>query len=154
MICIVRTRKFASIKNRKVRCSKVFEFFLSRADQHIAHEQNMIGTRRNHTNLFAILWIPTSKAVKDIQTRMRVEIIDGTFSVDEKDPFAHLHVDRTPLPCDSSENAISRPRMTCRTSNTIPKYRLLTFPLPRYACPWGYGQSFCQSRSKEHQWMR
>ncbi len=56
----------------------------------------MIRTRANNTNLNPIFRVPPRVPVHNIQTLTRVEVIDGTFVVNEERLFRHFVVDGAP----------------------------------------------------------
>lgn len=83
----------------------------------VVHEESVVGTRSDNSNLDAVFGIPSSETVKDAVTnnpssviyvvngKMRrdsldvvasVEVIDSTFAVDFESVLIHLNVDSTP----------------------------------------------------------
>lgn len=64
---------------------EVLELFAGRADQHVAHEESMVGTRADDTDLDAVLLVPAGVAIDDVDAVAGVEVIDSTFAVDFPD---------------------------------------------------------------------
>ena len=64
--------------------------------KHVVHEQRVIGASTDDTNLQAVLRIPTSETIEDINSLARVEVIDRALAVDEKDMFIEFEIDRPP----------------------------------------------------------
>lgn len=89
-------REFASVEDGKVGSAKVLQFFFGGADQHVAHEEQVVCTGGNNTDLLAVLGVPAGETIKDIEARTGIEVVDGTLAVDQKDLFVNGSVDRTP----------------------------------------------------------
>lgn len=51
-------------------------------DEHVPHEQRMVGTSTDNTDFDSVAFIPTSKAIDDINSVPSVQVVDGTFAVD------------------------------------------------------------------------
>jgi hypothetical protein len=73
--------KGASIVNCVVRV-EVLQLFPRRANEHVAHEQGMVGSRRDDSNVDPVTLIPTSKAIDDIDAVSGVEVVYRTFTID------------------------------------------------------------------------
>lgn len=86
----------AGVVNDEVWFAEVLKFFLGGTDKHIVHEQCVIGAGADHPNLDAVLWIPSGKAVEDVDVVAGIEVIDGTFAVNLECVLVHLNVDRAP----------------------------------------------------------
>ena len=81
---------------------EVLKLLTRRADEHVAHEQGMVGTGADHANLDTVLGIPLGKTrttsalgedntsddahsgitVKDVDEFTGVKIVDGTLAID------------------------------------------------------------------------
>jgi hypothetical protein len=61
-----------------------------RSNEHIAHEESMVGTSTNNPDLDSVLLVPSRKAVHDVDTVSGVEIVDGTFTVDSPNLITSL----------------------------------------------------------------
>jgi hypothetical protein len=55
------------------------------ADQHVAHEESVVGTGANNTDVDAVTLIPSGKSINDVDTVAGVEVVDGTLTVDTPD---------------------------------------------------------------------
>mmetsp|Transcript_29917 Transcript_29917/g.64489 ORF Transcript_29917/g.64489 Transcript_29917/m.64489 type:complete len:256 (+) Transcript_29917:1039-1806(+) len=75
-------RESACVVNRIVWGAKVGKFFCSRANQHVVHEEGVIGTAGNNSNLVAKLRVPPGKTIKDIQSGASVQVVDCSLSID------------------------------------------------------------------------
>lgn len=64
---------------------EAFELFTRRADEHVAHEEGMIGARADNADPDAVALIPASESVDDVDALPGVEIVDGTLAVDTPD---------------------------------------------------------------------
>lgn len=51
-------------------------------DEHVPHEQGMVGTSADNADSDPITLVPTSKAINDVDSVSSIQIIDGTFAVD------------------------------------------------------------------------
>jgi hypothetical protein len=54
-------------------------------DKHVAHEESMVGTRADDADLDAVTLIPAGVTVNDVDAVTGVQVVDGTFTVDEPD---------------------------------------------------------------------
>ncbi len=64
---------------------EVLELLTGRADQHVAHEEGVVGARADDADLDAVLLVPAGIAIDDVDAVAGVEVIDGTFAVDFPD---------------------------------------------------------------------
>lgn len=60
----------------------MLEIFSIRSNEHISHEQSMIGTRADNADLDSVFLIPSCKTIDDVDSISRVQVVDSTFSVD------------------------------------------------------------------------
>ena len=60
----------------------MLEVLSLRSDEHIAHEESMVGTSTDNPDLDPVLLIPSRKAVHDVDTVSGIQVVDGTFTVD------------------------------------------------------------------------
>lgn len=65
-----------------------------RADEHVSHEQGMVGTRADDTNADAVLLVPAGIAIDDVDAVTGVQVVDSSFAVDLPD----LHIGKS-NPC-------------------------------------------------------
>jgi hypothetical protein len=64
--------------------------------EYIQKKSTMIGTGTDDTHFDAILWIPSSISVKDVDTLAGLQIIDRTLPVDHKSMLIKGNVHRAP----------------------------------------------------------
>jgi len=84
------------IEDDDVRSSKVGEFFFSRTDQHVVHEERVIGASADNAHFDAVFRIPTGESVDDIKVIASVQVVDSASAVLHERRFGHLLVDRSP----------------------------------------------------------
>lgn len=61
---------------------EVLELLTRRADEHVPHEQGMVGAGADDTDADAVLLVPAGIAVHDVDAVTGVEVVDGTLAVD------------------------------------------------------------------------
>ncbi|KAG5459155.1 MAG: hypothetical protein BJ554DRAFT_478 [Olpidium bornovanus] len=88
--------KLTRVEDGKVGSAEVFELLLGRADEHVAHEQGVVGAGANDADLEAVRLLGAGKAVEDVETVAGVEVVDGTLAVDHEGVFVELGVHRAP----------------------------------------------------------
>lgn len=64
---------------------EVLKLLASRADQHVAHEQGVVGASADNANADTVALIPASIAVDDIDAVTGVQVVDSTLTVDAPD---------------------------------------------------------------------
>lgn len=64
---------------------EVLKLLAGRADEHVSHEEGMVGASADDTDADSVLFVPASIAVNDIDAVAGVEVVDGTLSVDFPD---------------------------------------------------------------------
>ncbi len=94
--------ELAGVEDGKIGFTKVLKFFSSGTDQHVVHEESVVSSSADDTDLDTVLGVRSGISVKDIKTLTSVEVIDGTFTVDHESLSRQLGVDRPPLQNDSS----------------------------------------------------
>jgi hypothetical protein len=55
------------------------------ADEHVSHEESVIGPGTDDADIESIALIPAGESVDDIDTSSGIEIVDGALSVDAPD---------------------------------------------------------------------
>lgn len=60
----------------------MFELFSRWSNEHIPHEESMIGTSTDDSDIDAIALVPSGIAIHNVYAVASIEIIDRTFSVD------------------------------------------------------------------------
>ena len=60
----------------------MLELFLRWADEHVPHEESMVSTGADDSDIDAISLIPSCVAIYDVNAIASIEIVDSTFSVD------------------------------------------------------------------------
>lgn len=62
-----------------------------RSDEHVSHEEGMVGTGADNTNVDSVSLVPSCVTVDDVDSVSCVEVVNGTFSVDFPDLYrAHV----------------------------------------------------------------
>lgn len=64
---------------------EVFEFLTLGADQHVAHEESVVGTSADNANADAVALIPAGVTIDNIDAVTGVEVVDSTLTVDTPD---------------------------------------------------------------------
>jgi hypothetical protein len=64
---------------------EVLQLFSRWPDQHVAHEEGMIGASAHHTDAYPVALVPAGVSVDDIDAVPGVEVVNGTFAVDPPD---------------------------------------------------------------------
>lgn len=64
---------------------EVLQLLRRRTDEHVAHEQSMVGTGADHTDADAVSLVPAGETVDDIDTVASVEVVNGALTVDPPD---------------------------------------------------------------------
>jgi hypothetical protein len=64
---------------------EVLQLLARRADQHIAHEESMVGARADDTDVDTVSLIPAGITIDDIDAVTGVEVVNSTFTVDTPD---------------------------------------------------------------------
>lgn len=64
---------------------EVLELLARWPDKHVVHEECMVGTSADDTDVDPVALIPAGVAINDINAVPGVEVVDGTFSVDAPD---------------------------------------------------------------------
>lgn len=54
-------------------------------DEHVAHEEGMVGTGADDPDADSVALVPAGKAIDDVDAVSGVEIVDSAFSVDSPD---------------------------------------------------------------------
>jgi len=60
----------------------MLQFTSIRTNEHISHEESVVGTSAHDSDLNSIFFIPSCIAVNDVDAIPCVQVIDSTFSVD------------------------------------------------------------------------
>lgn len=67
---------------------EVLKLFPRRADQHVAHEESMVGTSADDADAYPVALIPAGETVDNVDAVAGVEVVDGTLTVDAPDLVA------------------------------------------------------------------
>lgn len=68
---------------------EMFQLFPRGPDKHVSHEEGMVGSGTDDSDVDSVALVPASKAIDNVDTISGVEIIDSSLTVD----FPDLHVD-------------------------------------------------------------
>lgn len=91
-------RELTGVVDDKVGLAVVFELLGSWSDQHVVHEQGVVGSRCDDSDLDSVLGIPTGETVKDVDVFTGIQVIDGSFTVDLESVLVHGDVNTTRPP--------------------------------------------------------
>ena len=69
----------------------MFQFFSFRSNEHVPHEQCMVGSRAHDPDVDPVALIPTSESIDDVNAISGVQVIDCSFSVDFPD-LLHVRI--------------------------------------------------------------
>lgn len=65
------------------------------SDEHVAHEEGMVGTSANNTNVDAVAGVPAGETVDDVDAVAGVEVVNGTLAVNS--PYLSIQALRSAL---------------------------------------------------------
>ena len=57
------------------------------ADQHVAHEESVVGTSANNSDLDPVALIPAGETIDNVDAVAGVEVVDSALAVDTPDLF-------------------------------------------------------------------
>jgi hypothetical protein len=77
-------RESTSVVDHVVRV-EVLQLLTAGPDEHVAHEESMVGTRADNTNVDAVALVPAGETIDNIDTVASVEVVDSTLAVDTPD---------------------------------------------------------------------
>ena len=83
-------RELSSIVDDKIGFAEFLELLLGGTDEHVVHEQGMVGSGTDDADLDAIFGIPAGETIKDIHEFARVEVVDSTFTIDFEGVCGHV----------------------------------------------------------------
>ena len=66
---------------------EVLELLARRTDEHVAHEEGMVGASADDTDADTVLLVPSGVTIDDVDAVTSVEVVDSTFAVDLPDLF-------------------------------------------------------------------
>ena len=96
---LVRVRiggKLAGVEDHVVRLAEIGQFGLGRSQQHVVHEQGMIGPSADHADFEAIAAGPSRRSRRDVNRVAGVEKVDRSLAVDDENVFGEADIDRAP----------------------------------------------------------
>jgi hypothetical protein len=71
---------------------EVLELLASRPDEHVAHEESMVGASADNANVDAVALVPAGETIDNVDAVAGVEVVYGTLAVDTPDLFKGLSV--------------------------------------------------------------
>lgn len=74
----------ASVVNHVVRV-EVLELLARGPDEHVAHEEGMVGAGADNADVDAIALVPAGEAIDNVDAVAGVQVVDGTLTVDPPD---------------------------------------------------------------------
>lgn len=64
---------------------EVLQLLAIGSDEHIAHEESMVGTSADDSDLDLVFFVPSRITINNVNTISRIQVIDGTLAVDTPD---------------------------------------------------------------------
>jgi hypothetical protein len=61
---------------------EVLQLLAARPDEHVAHEESMVGTSADNTDVDAVTLVPAGETIDNVDTVAGVEVVDSTLAVD------------------------------------------------------------------------
>ena len=61
---------------------EVLQLFPRRADEHVAHEQGMVGSGTDDSDTDSVFLIPAGITINNVDSRSGVQVVNCTFAVD------------------------------------------------------------------------
>lgn len=61
---------------------KVLQLFRLRPDEHIPHEEGMVRSGTDDSNIDSVALVPASKAINDIYAISGIQVVDCPFAID------------------------------------------------------------------------
>lgn len=89
-------RELSGIVNGEVGLTKLRQFLFGGSNEHVSHEESVIGSCAHNAHFDAVSWVPAGVAVKNVQTVAGVEVVNGTFPINHESMFGQLDIDRPP----------------------------------------------------------
>lgn len=90
------SRELTCVVDNEVGIAEALKLLTVGSDEHVVHEQGVVGSCADDANLDAVLRLPTGEAVKDVDVLAGVEVVDGTLSIDLEGVLVHLDIDGSP----------------------------------------------------------
>lgn len=63
----------------------MLQILLGRANQHVAHEESVVGAGADDADAYPVALVPSCEAVDDVDAVAGVEVVNGTLAVDAPD---------------------------------------------------------------------
>ena len=89
-------RKLTGVVDHVVGRAELVEFVQRGPDQHVVHEEGVVGAAAQHADLQPAGWIPAGVAVAHVDLVPRVEVVDGPLAVQQEGVVVDGMVDRSP----------------------------------------------------------
>ncbi|KAH3664895.1 hypothetical protein OGATHE_003710 [Ogataea polymorpha] len=89
-------RELAGVPDREVWLAKVAQLLVGGSDQHVLHEQCVVGPRTDDSHLDSVARVPASKGVDDVHFVSGSEVVDSSALGDLPGLLVNLLVDRSP----------------------------------------------------------
>jgi hypothetical protein len=89
-------RKDTGVVDDVIRSTKIFELIRSWANEHVMHKQGVVGAGRDNSDLDLMIGVPSRIPVEHEHLLHRVQVVDGTFSVEEESLLVQFDVDSPP----------------------------------------------------------
>jgi hypothetical protein len=60
---------------------EVLQLLAAGPDEHVAHEESMVGTSADNTNVDAVTLVPAGETIDNVDTVAGIEVVDSTLAV-------------------------------------------------------------------------
>ena len=87
---------------------EMLELFPARANEHVPHEEGMVRSSADDSDVDAVTLIPAGKAIDDVNSVAGVQIVDCSFAVDTPDLLLFSHPSVLPFLFRSLEFHVTR----------------------------------------------
>lgn len=64
---------------------EMLQLFAGGTDQHVAHEEGVVGARAHNADADAVLLVPAGVSIDNVDAIPRVQVVDSTLAVDFPD---------------------------------------------------------------------
>ena len=76
--------------------AKVGELLLSGSDKHVSHEESVVSTGTDNTDLDSVLGVPAGVSINNVDSLSGIQVVNSTLSVNLPRVLGKLLVDRSP----------------------------------------------------------
>ena len=89
-------RETPRVEDHVVRLAELGQLLAGGANQHVVHEEGMVGALADHPHLDPVLGIPAGKAVDHVEPFPGIQVVEGPLAVDQERVLVERNVDGAP----------------------------------------------------------